>query len=167
MPHFRLTYKLTGDGWAEAEVSDGIEQLHITISYIGPGIDAAANAAIALLQAADHSEFEWLDEPGCAQWILEKQSDQLQISISHWYGSIEPQRRKADRLFTASTTPLKFAIQVWDALRHLLEEHGADGYAKEWRYPFPMDEYQKLDRLTREAKHAAREGRKAKGQRPR
>jgi hypothetical protein len=164
MPHFRLTYKLTGAGWAEAEVSDGVEQLHITVSYIGPGIEAAADAAIALLQGAEHAEFEWWDEPGCAQWLLEKQGDQLQIVLVIWDDWIEGPRRKMLKRYVISVTSLKFAIQVWDALRHLLEEHGADGYAKEWRYPFPLDEYQMLDQLIREAKRAAREERKAKEQ---
>jgi hypothetical protein len=152
MSHFSLTYKLTGAGWAEAEVSDGIEQLSIHVSYIGPGIEAAADAAIALLQEAERSEFQWWDEPGCAQWLLEKQGDQLQIALVIWDDWIEEPRRKMLKRHVISVTPLKFAIQVCDALRHLLEAHGQQGYEEHWRRPFPLREYQTLDRLIHDAK---------------
>ncbi len=160
MSQFSLTYKLTGSGWAEAEVSDGVEQLHIIISYIGRSIEAAADAAIALLQTADRSEFLWLDEPGCTQWTLEKQADHLQITIAIWNDRMEPRGAPAYKVLSISTTPLKFAIQVWDALRHLLEEHGVEGYEQNWRRAFPLDKYRKLDQLIRDVKRAAREARR-------
>jgi len=52
MPHFSLTYRLTGAGWAEAHVSDRVTTLRLDVSYIGDGIEAAAWAAAALLQNA-------------------------------------------------------------------------------------------------------------------
>ena len=160
MPHFSLTYKLTGPGSAEAEISDGITSVEREISYIGPGIEAAADAAVALLQIAERSEFLWLDEPGCTQWTLEKQNDQLQVTIAIWYDRMEPRGAPAYKTLSISTTPLKFAIQVWDALRHLLEEYGTSGYEQKWHRAFPLDEYKKLDQLISETKRATREARR-------
>jgi hypothetical protein len=111
---------------------------------------------------ADRSEFEWRDEPGYTHWLLEKQDEHLQITITIWHGQIDSQGKFTDKRIIISTTPLKFAIQVWDALRHLLGEHGEKGYQESWRYPFPLNEYRRLDQLIREAKRAAREARKGK-----
>jgi len=155
MPHFRLTYRLTGMGLADAEISDGREHLQLHISYIGSGIDAAADAAIALMQSANRSEFIWLKETGYFFWILEKQQEQLQITV---LDKSVPERRdeQTQVLFRSNTTLLKFGIQVGDTLHHLLEKHGSQGYAEQWGYPFPLAEYERLAHLIRDAKRSIR-----------
>ena len=170
MPHFSLTYRLTGAGWAEARVSDGVTTIRLDVSYIGEGIEAAAWAATALLQNAERSEFEWLDEPrwvgegsGPSRWVLEKQGTRLQITVLSGWSFGTQGGKERDVSLCAWTTPLKFAIQVWDALRHLKEEHGAQGYAEQWRRAFPLESYQRLEDLIREAKRTARATRSAEG----
>jgi len=172
MPHFSLTYRLTGAGWAEAHVSDGVTTLRLDVSYIGDGIEAAAWAAIALLQNAEHAKFEWLDEPrwwgegsGLSYWVLDKQGTQLQITVLSGWSFDDQGGKVRDVLLSVGTTPLKFAIQVWDALRQLKEEHGVEGYHQQWRRAFPLESYQQLEDLIRVAKRAARATRSAQGKR--
>jgi hypothetical protein len=174
MPHFSLTYQLTGAGWAEAHVSDGVTTLRLDVSYIGDGIEAPAWAAIALLQTAEHSEFAWLDEPrwwgegsGSSYWVLDKQGTQLQITVLSGWSFDDLREKGRNVLLSVETTPLKFAIQVWDALRHLQEEHGVEGYHQRWCRAFPLKSYQQLEDLIRMAKRAARATRSAQGKRSR
>jgi hypothetical protein len=50
------------------------------------------------------------------------------------------QDERGKLLFSTECKLLKFAIQVKAALRYLLEEHGVEGYKRQWvTYDFPME----------------------------
>jgi len=157
MRHFSLTYRLVGEGWAEAIVSYDDQSITLTLSYVGGDIGAAADAAIAILAGQDRREFEWLDEPGTMFWIVERAQESLAVTILAGRYDVRKGEQRPRQLFYAQTTPLKFAIQVWDALRRLLVVHGREGYAQQWRRGFPMDAYNRLGDLIREARRARKQ----------
>ena len=49
--------------------------------------------------------------------------------------------------FSTRCTITRFAGQVRDQLRRLLDELGPEKYQRDWGYPFPLPEYERLNAL--------------------
>jgi hypothetical protein len=144
-------YRLAGKGWSEAGIFDGVEQALLTASYLSDGLTELVDAVNALLQGREESRCAWQEEPGEYRWIFARRGDHLKIDI-RWFGdtfSTESDER-GQPVFSSECSLLRFAMQLRDQLATLIEEHGADGYQRQWGMPFPREEYRRLQELLAE-----------------
>jgi hypothetical protein len=144
-------YRLSGAGWSEAGIFDGVNRAFLTASYLSDALTALVDAVNALLQGRAESRCAWQEEPGEYRWIFARRGDHLMIDI-RWFGdtfSTESDER-GQPVFSSDYSLVRFAIQLRDQLAKLMGEHGADGYQRSWGAPFPWEAYRRLEELIAE-----------------
>ena len=129
-----FSYRLTGSGWAIAELSDEKHEVRIPASYL---CDALRDLVIAVesVFSAESSECLWEEEPGEVHWKFQRTGDRVTVEVL-W--------NKERAMFDSEDDLLHFASQVTVALQKLLAEWGVDGYSKKWGYPFPVEAHHAL-----------------------
>jgi hypothetical protein len=146
-----FTCALSGRGWLRAHISDGMSHADLSASYGNDALWILVRSVNALLGTAEAATCPWREEPGEYRWLLERRGEDLTITIL-WFDQEFPPLpdEKGTIAFSTECRLLKFAIQVKTQLRQLLERHGASEYQALWKHPFPLDEYEKLQRCVRE-----------------
>ena len=131
-----FSYRLTGSGWAVAELSDEKSSARIPASYL---CDALRDfvAAVEGVFSAENAECLWEEEPGEVLWKFQRRGDRVTVA-ARW--------NKEKAMFDSEDDLLHFGSQVTVALQKLLDEWGVDGYSKKWGYPFPVEAHHGLER---------------------
>jgi hypothetical protein len=131
----RFSYRLTGSGWAVAELSDEKSEARIPASYL---CDALRDfvVAVAGVFSAESAECLWEEEPGEVHWKFQRKGDRVTVEVL-W--------NKEQATFDSEDDLLHFGSQVTVALRKLLDDWDADGYSKKWGYPFPAEAHRALE----------------------
>jgi hypothetical protein len=158
MSEITFVYHLTGTGWSEANISDGVTHAMLSASYLSDALGDLTRAVLSLLHGAEEDACSWLEEPGEYQWRFRRVGDELAIQIlwfDDWYELVLD---KTGRLhFTTRCSLFRFASQLEAALKQLLEEHGLEGYRQKWyEHEFPAAEHQKLTEWLRRGNEADR-----------
>jgi hypothetical protein len=129
-----FSYRLTGSGWALAELSDEKIGARIPASYLCDALRDFVDA-VASVFSAESAECFWEEEPGEVRWKFRRAGDRLNVQVL-W---------DEDQKFYGDDDLLHFSSQVNAALLKLLDDWGADGYLKKWKYPFPHEAHRKLE----------------------
>ncbi|MGH4029226.1 hypothetical protein ACQB60_09865 [Actinomycetota bacterium Odt1-20B] len=144
----RLTWTLTGRGWAECVVAADAVRVTLTASYISSAPEDLLTAVARML--ADESEMplqcvQFEAEPTAYRWLLARKGDTVWLRLlalrrAHdhdaagtelWSGAVS-----LDRLARA-------AVRCFDGVA---TTHGEDGYRDRWGRDFPRRELEALRR---------------------
>ena len=68
----KVSYRLTGTGWAEARVADGSASVTITAPNLEDALGVLLEAVGTLLEGADEARWLWEEEPGEYRWVFER-----------------------------------------------------------------------------------------------
>lgn len=139
--HF--SYRLTGVGWAEADLRIGDQSARLTASYVGDALGELLRGALALARGASQVKVSWAHEPGEFRWTLVRQHDasvDVQILRLHlrpeeaYPGArYEPGRE----VLTARCDTQGFCQAIARGAQAALNEYGLDGYKECWDHDFP------------------------------
>ncbi len=153
-PTLRLACTLTGKGWVEASLSDGINQVTLTTSYLSDAIFDLLWIGISLGEGAQAGTCVWQQEPGEYHWLFSRQEEQIEIRLL-WFKETFSHRpdEEGDCRLVLECSLLKFATKLKKQLDQLLTTWGDEGYKRTWGYPFPQTELQKLKHLLSDARH--------------
>ena len=132
----QFTYRLKGAGWAVAAIGDGQTEVTFPASYLCDALRDFVDAVQSLFTTGS-AECIWEEEPGLVCWRFNRTGDTVAVEV-RWLKEERPMSFGKDDL-------LHFASTVDRELRNLLDEWGADRYLKEWQYPFPIEEQQRLE----------------------
>jgi len=161
-----FTYSLTGQGWAEAYVSDGRNWLRPTASHLSDALRALTDAVDKIVRGRDRIACMWEEEPGSFIWISECRGQAVTVEIYWNSHSVDANweslgARGEDNINVAfeppagrvpgevqgrfSTTRRDLGTAVLAALDRLLDDEGDQGYANHWgAHPFPHPEHDRL-----------------------
>ena len=157
-----FSYHLDTAGWADATITDGARRVDLTASFLSDALGDLARAVVALLRGANHVEVTWLSEPGVAEWRVDRDGENVDITIilfDDWVAYRAGRARRVDQPFVAQCPLVRLAKEVLDELWQLLQSVGIDGYKQRWKkHDFPITEYEQLKGLLREWKRLSREG---------
>jgi hypothetical protein len=152
-----LWYRLTGSGWSEAGIRDGVNHAFLTASYLSDALQDLTNAVIALLQGAEKSTCSWGEEPGEYRWVFERQDDRLQIKVLWFEDTFDDEPDERGKLTFSTVCDLRqFAGQLRGELQRLLDEHGVEEYRRSWGHDFPMTDFRELEALLAPEQSASR-----------
>jgi hypothetical protein len=157
-------YALTGQGWAEAYISDGRNWLRPTASYLSDALRALIDAVGAIVRGGARVACIWEEEPGNFIWVLEGDGNSVTIEIywtsrgvdARWEArgakseeginvAFEPPsgRVPGELRGQFATTRRDLGTSVLRAIDRLIED-GDQGYANRWGAPFPHREHESL-----------------------
>jgi hypothetical protein len=152
-----FSYRLTGVGWAEAELAAGSQTIHLTASYLSNALDDLLKAIEEVLDGSPHSEACWAEEPGQFRWDFERGASELQVRIfveegtrrewpePGWEAPAGAHTNDTEEgvefsAFSASAPVAAVAQAIADGAGRVLEQEGELGYWEEWlEARFPVD----------------------------
>jgi hypothetical protein len=139
------------DGWAQANISAGGEELVISASYTPTDSIRDFVDAVASLQTSASAHCCWFQEPGEMHWQFLRSERNVEVKIIHFGGVRMPKRHgpEGNTVFKADAEWLHFARQVLRALETVRGTLGIGGYEREWRHPFPREACDKLESAIR------------------
>jgi hypothetical protein len=159
MAQFRLWIERFDSCYVVISLSAGEETVTLDPTCImEDGLGGMTKAAADLLERGREARVAWFDEPGEWRWLLSREAELVRLRMIRFreYGPSQPDDQ-GETEFEASCTPLRFATQVAGQMKRLLNEHGADGYQRNWRASFPTRDFDRLLRLIVEEKKRARQ----------
>lgn len=161
-----FSYALTGQGWAEAYISDGRNWLRPTASYLSDALRALIGAVDAIVRGGGRVACIWEEEPGNFIWVFEGDGNSVTIEIywtsrgvDAWWERVgarseesinvafEPPsgRVPGELRGRFATTRRDLGTAVLRALDGLIDEEGDQGYANRWgAHAFPHREHERL-----------------------
>ena len=148
----KLSYKLTGHGWASAVIVDNDRSFEMErISYLSDALKDLMKATIGLVEGGEREWFLWHDEPGEHRWIINRADDELLIRILWFDDAFKALPDEGGtEVFQCRCRLANFTTEVLACGRKLLTEHTAEGYCDEWGSEFPEEEFGRLEWLTDE-----------------
>ncbi|MFK7760134.1 MAG: hypothetical protein AB8C13_09315 [Phycisphaerales bacterium] len=152
--HFKLDYKITGQGWAVCDVEVGEQKIVATASYLDDAFGQLVCATLLLRQGAHMSGVSFPEEPGEYRWMFEKtpgESGGIRIRVwffeELWSYLPETDEKKIlDGVVQAEV----FYRALLSMIENVFAEYGEEGYKERWNgdeMPFPMALYNELARL--------------------
>lgn len=113
----RFTYRLTGVGWAEADVACGEVSARLTASYLRDALGDLLRAVRDIVHGAESATCSWEEEPGEYRWLFSVVSGQVRLRIL-WFDDIYTLGEQYD---PAEVPPLPDAIAEWIGTRPVYE----------------------------------------------
>lgn len=135
-----FSFRLTGSGWAEARIADDASFVKMTVSYLTDALGDLLTALAALKRGDSETEqFSWDGEPEEYRWRLDRDGDDVVVTILWFFDIYRPQHDQAGRLVFTTRQPLAELVRVVSAgASQLLDEVGEEGYRERWvEHPFP------------------------------
>ena len=149
----RFSWTLTGKGWIETSLSDNMNHLTLTTSYLSDSVTDLLWIVLSLLKGAEEGRCVWQQEPGEYRWLFSRQDEKIEIRILRFQETFSRQSdEQGECLLVLTCSLLKFATKIHKQLHQLLLLWGEEGYQREWGYPFPKAEWQQLKALLSSAR---------------
>ncbi len=134
-----FVYRLTGTGWATAQLADGHGSADITASYLSDALGNLLAAVIALLDGAAEARCSWDLEPGENRWVFERVGSDVHLRILGFRGRRKPGPDQGGTvLFETDERLTVMAAAIADGAEAVVAEYGEQGYLDHWLlHPFP------------------------------
>jgi hypothetical protein len=127
-------------GWARAKFEIGEAQLSLLASYMTDALGDLIRAALALAGGSSDQKVVWVEEPGCSEWVLIRDSETLRVQIVH-YDGLSPTHLGDLGVpeLDASCSTAEFLNAIYLGADAALSAHGPDRYKELWRaHEFPV-----------------------------
>lgn len=134
MVGFRLN--LTGRGWAECVVSDGVMEATATASWLSDGIGQFVAAVQGLHLTSSSASCEFTEEPGYFFWEFWRSNGGVQIRL-WWISAYAEGSDDWELRFNGCVDLIGFLSVVDKELDRNLAQWGRDGFKEQWGYHFP------------------------------
>jgi hypothetical protein len=145
-----FTFSRIHAGWVTAKIGAGGEEHTVIASYTPTDAIRDFVDAVASLSTTPLATCRWHQEPSEVQWRLRRIGVDVDITLI-LHDEIASRRPELPEkvIFEGGTDWIGFSKQVLEALLKIRSSLGVDGYEREWRYPFPTEACNKLDRAIR------------------
>ena len=132
-PQVSFDYKLTGTGWARADLRIGTTRVSLRVSYLTDGLGDIVRAAIAIGEGASDQTVIWVEEPGYNELAFSQRAGTVTIQIWH-YPNLSPSHsgEMGELRMHQRFSPDEFFAAISSGTRDVLSLHGVEGYKEEW-----------------------------------
>jgi len=151
-------------GWLTTVVSDGTQEVTLVASYCSDALSDLLNVILALLEGANEGVCAWMQEPGEFHWLFKRKEEKVLLRLV-WFDDnlYDGFPKEAGRILLLTERDLNIiATEFYDALSHLLDTVGLEGYKEHWNlYEFPHRTYKELgERIValKDSRFLAKEG---------
>jgi hypothetical protein len=140
----RITWTLTGVGWAEVRVGDDRAEAALTASYVsGEAAQELLLAVCRLAAGSAEARAQFEAEPAAFRWIFTRDGDQAHVRVlrlpdgdlhdsagTEIWGTVQP-----------VDTVVRAVVRCFD---EVFSTYGGSTYEASWRSPFPREELERL-----------------------
>ena len=145
----RITWTLTGVGWAEVRVGDERCETIVTASYLSGAPQDLLTAVTRIAAGSAEARTQFEAEPTAFRWIFTRDGDQVCIRVLELPdGDLQDSGGTEILSITQHVdTVVRAAVRCFDAV---FSAYGEDGYELSWKSPFPRAELERLRSIWRE-----------------
>jgi hypothetical protein len=145
----RITWTLTGPGWADVRVGDDRGEAEVVASYISGAPEELLTAVTRLACGAGEARAQFEAEPTAFRWIFTRAGDDVAIRLLELPdGDLLDDR--GTEVWT-TTQPVDALVRaVVRCFDEVASTYGESGYEQSWRDPFPRPELERLRSAWRE-----------------
>jgi len=155
--HFKLIYKLTGQGWAACNVELGTQRVAITASYLSDALGQLATATTLLRKGAHLSSASFDEEPGEYRWMFDchklpgDEEGGIRVRI-YEFNELWSHKPISDgtKILDGVVQTEVFYRTMLNMIEDVFAEYGEEGYKEKWDgedHGFPTAIYNELARL--------------------
>ncbi|MFI0813695.1 hypothetical protein [Streptomyces echinatus] len=147
----KLSWELSGSGWATCCIEDGSSERKDIVSYCTDALADLLHGVAGLYGSTPVQRFSFDLEPAEVRWVLRNRGSQVDLSIYRFpdmYASFDAPDREGTRVWASTQPRGLLGHVVVEAAQSVLRIHGEDGYRAKWvQHPFPVAALQDLRRL--------------------
>ncbi len=133
-------FRLTGSGWAEAEIGDEASHTNLTASYLSDALgDYSCTRFGAWSRVTRRLAAPGRRNPGEFRWTFRRNGDRVSLRLLQFDDAYEHRPDDAGRLiFETQQDTAVLARAIALGASQTLERYGEQGYEDLWgRFPFP------------------------------
>lgn len=143
MAELRLSWRLSGRGWADCAVADHEAETVVEASYITHAPEELLTAVRRLLTGESETRAQFEAEPTAFRWIFYREGETVWIRLLQL-----PNNNHHDRAGTEIWTSWQTVDTVAQAVIRCFDDvartYGESGYHGKWGHPFPRSEVEAL-----------------------
>ncbi|MFF6779737.1 hypothetical protein [Streptomyces sp. NPDC012510] len=149
MAHLRLTWALTGRGWADCIVSDHQAEAEVTASYITAAPEDLLTAVTRLIVGETECRAQFEAEPTAFRWIFYREGTDVWIRLLELARGSDHDNTGAEIWATQQNIDVvaRAVIRCFD---EVVREYGESAYRGKWGEHFPRTELEVLRTAWRE-----------------
>ena len=151
-----FTYRVVGSGWAFCTVELDGRTHESLVSYLGDTIDELLGAIAYIAEGGSGTRISFFSEPGEDRWVFRRNGRGVDATVDltvfyhrEWRSSRPDDYGRTE--FTAVVPVIELALAARAMAREVLAEYEYDRDASHrlWQQegPFPLGEYERLNRL--------------------
>ncbi|MFG2339891.1 hypothetical protein [Streptomyces yangpuensis] len=151
MTHLRLTWALSGPGWADCVVSDHRSEVEVTASYLTSAPEDLLTAVTRLTTGGTECRAQFEAEPTAYRWIFYREGAHVWIRLLELaHGSAHDNR--GTEIWSTQQDIDVVARAVIRCFDEVVAEHGESAYRGKWGEHFPRTELEALRTAWRSAR---------------
>ncbi|WP_255954469.1 hypothetical protein [Streptomyces odontomachi] len=144
----RMTWTLSGSGWADCTVADRQAEAEVTASYITAAPEELLTAVARLVAGETQTRAQFEAEPTAYRWIFHRQADTVSIRLLELrHGGLHDAR--GAEIWSSRLPVDALARAVVRCFDEVARTYGESGYRGKWGEHFPRTELESLRRLWR------------------
>lgn len=145
MAELRLSWKLSGHGWADCAVADDENENETVVeaSYITRAPEELLTAVLRLLSGESETRAQFEAEPTTFRWIFYREGEAVWIRLLQLSNSNRHDRAGTE-IWTSWQTLDTVAKAVIRCFDDVARTYGESGYHSKWGHPFPRSEVDAL-----------------------
>lgn len=142
----RITWTLTGTGWASCALEDHQAKVELTASYITSAPEELLTAVARLVAGEAETRTQFEAEPTAYRWIFYREG------VDTWTRVLELRHgsdhdNKGTEIWSSRLGIDQFARTVIRCFDEVAQTYGESGYRGKWGEHFPRTELEALRRL--------------------
>jgi hypothetical protein len=146
----RISWTLTGVGWAEVRVGDDRSDATLTASYVSGAAPQELLIAVSRNAAgATEARVQFEAEPEAYRWILTRDGEQVDVRVLRLADGDLHDGAGTD-VFTTSQPVDVLVRAVVRCFDEVFSAYGESVYESSWKSPFPREELERLRSAWRE-----------------
>ncbi|WP_372405823.1 hypothetical protein [Streptomyces luteireticuli] len=142
---FRITWTLSGRGWADCTVMTDTAEIPLTVSYISNAPEDLLTAVARLTAGGTEARVEFEAEPTVFRWVFYREGDTawLRLLELRAYGEHD---NAGTELWSGALSVGDLAHAVVRCFDEVVTIYGESGYRGKWGDHFPREELEALRR---------------------
>ncbi len=139
----KITYELTGYGWAECTIIHNEKKIVVTASALGDAFSELLEATHKILEKNWQAKVRFEEEPGQFRWVLQGNFSHVKIKI-FWFDDLwsKETEDKDQLVFSTTCTMNEFKVAMISCFSRVARKYHPKVYKNKWGFPFPTKRYE-------------------------